>query len=423
MIEIGFPAVDKGTNSPNLFYAPKSSESAVPPFSNGARDDLLQRRALSVATRFWAEQPMVEQVLVWAWDGRPWPDFPARNEVWSDGDNWQFGHWLNGRTGLIDLSETVEDMALKSGTQIEARRVSGVLDGFAIEGVTSLASALSPLVTAYEFEVLDGEAGLIARHEGIVSVATLSEAQTLEDSFQRTRTLLEKQPSAISLSYISGDGGYQQAVVDARSSDATSGVTFSYRLPLVMSETRANALAARMLNQDLKLDALSLALPPGQTPGLEISDRIRYQSEDWIVARIEEQGLQRQIKLRPPRLAFERVQTFDVPNAERPSIVSAEPFGKLIDSPALDHLDFVPPYIAVSASPWRGAMPIKIGPDALEMTERGVVSAPAGIGRLENTLGAAPADAWDETNVIDLFIPGEALSSRRRLGASRLARG
>ena len=91
---------------------------------------------------------MVEQVLVWAWDGRPWPDFPARNDIWSDGDNWQFGHWLNGRTGLIDLSETVEDMALKSGTQIEARRVSGVLDGFAIEGVTSLASALSPLVTA-----------------------------------------------------------------------------------------------------------------------------------------------------------------------------------------------------------------------------------------------------------------------------------
>ncbi len=412
MIEIGYPAVDKGTNSPNLFYDPKSSESAVPPFSSGARDDLLQRRALSVATRFWADQPMVEQVLVWAWDGRPWPDFPARGDVWSDGDNWQFGHWLNGRTGLIDLYETVEDMALKGDAQIDARRLSGIIDGFAIEGVTSLASALSPLATAYEFDISESANGLTAQHEGVVSSSVLSEQDTLEDSVQRTRILLDKQPSAVSLNYISGDGGYQQAVVEARASDAKTGVTLSYRMPLVMSETRAKALADRMLDQDLKFETLNLSLPPGQASGLEITDRVGYQSEDWIVARIEEQGLERHLNLRQPKLSFERVQALDFPNADLPSIVSAEPFGKFIDTPAFDHLENAPPYLAVTAAPWRGALPAKVGPEALEMTQRGIVAAPAGIGRLEASLATAPADTWDETHVIELYIPGEVLSSR-----------
>ncbi len=71
LIEIGYPAVDRGGNAPNLFYDPKSSESALPPFSRGVQDDLFQRNALAVALPFWQAQPGIEQVLVWAWDGRP----------------------------------------------------------------------------------------------------------------------------------------------------------------------------------------------------------------------------------------------------------------------------------------------------------------------------------------------------------------
>ena len=44
LTEIGVPAVDKGTNGPNVFPDPKSSESAYPPFSRGVRDDLMQAR-------------------------------------------------------------------------------------------------------------------------------------------------------------------------------------------------------------------------------------------------------------------------------------------------------------------------------------------------------------------------------------------
>ncbi|WP_206599034.1 baseplate megatron protein TIM-barrel domain-containing protein, partial [Pseudovibrio sp. WM33] len=51
--EFGCPAIDKGTNQPNVFYDPKSSESQVPYFSSGVRDDLIQRRYLRAMLEYW----------------------------------------------------------------------------------------------------------------------------------------------------------------------------------------------------------------------------------------------------------------------------------------------------------------------------------------------------------------------------------
>lgn len=42
--EAGCPAIDKGTNQPNVFFDPKSSESFAPYFSRAFPDDLIQRR-------------------------------------------------------------------------------------------------------------------------------------------------------------------------------------------------------------------------------------------------------------------------------------------------------------------------------------------------------------------------------------------
>lgn len=50
LTEFGCPAVDKGSNSPNLFIDPKSSESFLPPYSSGERDDFGQRRYLEAVS-------------------------------------------------------------------------------------------------------------------------------------------------------------------------------------------------------------------------------------------------------------------------------------------------------------------------------------------------------------------------------------
>ena len=48
----GAPAVDRGTNQPNLFIDPKSSESFLPYFSRGFRDDFIQRRYVEALCRY-----------------------------------------------------------------------------------------------------------------------------------------------------------------------------------------------------------------------------------------------------------------------------------------------------------------------------------------------------------------------------------
>ena len=51
LTELGCPAVDKGANQPSMFPDPKSSDGGVPYFSNGRRDDLIQRRYLEARAR------------------------------------------------------------------------------------------------------------------------------------------------------------------------------------------------------------------------------------------------------------------------------------------------------------------------------------------------------------------------------------
>lgn len=53
--EVGCPAVDKGGNQPNVFVDPKSSESFLPHFSAGVRDDFMQRQYLRATLEWWRD--------------------------------------------------------------------------------------------------------------------------------------------------------------------------------------------------------------------------------------------------------------------------------------------------------------------------------------------------------------------------------
>jgi hypothetical protein len=117
--EYGYPSCDRGTNQPNLFFDPRSSESGTPfwsvwdPVFGGGyaprRDRELAPLALQAMHEYWfadgnnevsgAGVPMIEQKFcsVWTWDARPFPAFPKRSDVWGDAPNWDAGHWLEGK--------------------------------------------------------------------------------------------------------------------------------------------------------------------------------------------------------------------------------------------------------------------------------------------------------------------------------------
>lgn len=114
-LEYGFANVDKATNEPNVFYAPAASASGTPFWStwqaSGAgyapqRDDLIAGLALQAVYDYWqannanvAGVPFIQWQFccAWNWDARPYPAFPARTDVWSDGSQWPVGFWLTGQ--------------------------------------------------------------------------------------------------------------------------------------------------------------------------------------------------------------------------------------------------------------------------------------------------------------------------------------
>ncbi|MCF6317397.1 MAG: glycoside hydrolase TIM-barrel-like domain-containing protein, partial [Marinosulfonomonas sp.] len=53
--ELGCPAVERGTNQPNVFYDPKSTESALPHFSRGWQDEAIQRRYIEAMLGSWGD--------------------------------------------------------------------------------------------------------------------------------------------------------------------------------------------------------------------------------------------------------------------------------------------------------------------------------------------------------------------------------
>ncbi|HEX7776472.1 MAG TPA: glycoside hydrolase TIM-barrel-like domain-containing protein, partial [Parvibaculum sp.] len=148
LTETGCPAIDKGTNEPNVFVDPKSAESAAPHYSSGTRDDFIQRAFIEAVTGYWSASgahnpvssvygaPMLDaaDIFFWTWDARPFPAFPDRTDIWADGANWRTGHWLNGRLGAAPLAALVAHVMADVGfTAFDASALAGTVDGFVID--------------------------------------------------------------------------------------------------------------------------------------------------------------------------------------------------------------------------------------------------------------------------------------------------
>src|SRR5581483_6731866 len=238
--ETGCPAVDKGANQPNVFPDPKSSASGLPYYSNGTRDDLLQRRFLEAVLSYWTpDDPdyvagsnpvsavyggrMVEApaIHVWTWDARPYPAFPYRTDVWADGENHETGHWLTGRLGGLGASDLVRAILRDYGIDIgEVDELDGCIDGYLIDNVTSARGALEPLAGLLLFEAVEsGEAIRFVRRgrKPATGIATSDLAEDGERALLAVRRAQETElPAEIALGYSDSLADYRPATASAR---------------------------------------------------------------------------------------------------------------------------------------------------------------------------------------------------------------
>jgi len=410
LTEIGFPALDKGANSPNLFYDPKSSESALPPYSNGARDDILQRRALEVSLAHWQASPIVEQAAVWCWDARPWPAFPALSDVWSDGPNYQYGHWLNGRVSIGDLSAIVTDICARGGVEVDASRLSGIVDGYVLDGVSSVRGALEPLRAAFGFIVIERGGQIVFEMQG-GAAAKIGLHELTGDGAQLTHRLLDKVPGALRLTYVDAGGEYQPATLQAVNTSGDRSYTLDAQIPMLLTEGQAELLAEHLLAKAGGGDSAKIGVSVGRSE-IEAGDLIHLEGRDpvWRVTDISD-GLARALQLEtfvPPMLGPRGAATG---NAVKPSVFGP-PELFVIDGPALPGEESdTRPLVAASAEPWPGVVRVSAGPDASALTERAVLTQRSSMGVLLGDVPAGPIGRWDRAGALEVYIPGADVAS------------
>lgn len=415
LTEIGVPALDHGTNQPNVFYDPKSSESALPAYSMGHRDDLLQRRALISALSYWQAQEMIEGVSVWCWDARPWPAFPQLGSVWTDADNWAFGHWLNGRAGLVELSTILADIGNYSPISFDVTRVDGLVEGYVIDGVATLRQAMAPLMAAFDLNCIETSNGLAMMNKSADTGAPFQPSDEIEGGRSNQHQMLDKAPKAVRINYISDDGRYGPAVAEARRKVGAIDHVETLSLPLVMGETRAKNIADRLLSNlqqpvtaSVLLGPRSLILQPGDV--IDLADDGR-----WRVEHVTDTGLTRKLDLSQARQPTPPVRDGNVPVAGDITPIAADPVLIMIDAPPIAGQ---PPalILACAADPWPGHVAVSAGADASSMLERTAFDAPSSIGQIKAEAGAGPVGRWDHSTSLIVDIDSHAFNSLSESG-------
>ncbi len=394
--EIGFAAVDKAGNAPNLFFDPKSTESGLPPFSSGERDDVIQSRLLaSVLPRLEAEG-VVSAAHVWAWDARPFPAWPAREEIWGDGANWARGHWLNGRAGLSGLSQVVAEICAAGGVSpVDTRALDGVVEGYVLDGVSSVRAALEPLQAAFGFEAVERDGTIVFRMPGEGAAQIVPPAQLGEGGLVRMRQLMDKAPQRLRLTCIDPDQDYQPMVVDARRGDGDARLVADVMLPMALSRSRAEAVARHLLDMSARMQTAEVTSGPSLA-AFETGDWIETgDGKVWRIDAVTDEGVRRQFALTEVAQSLPRargIAELGVPDA---AAVFPEPDLVVIDAPALAALPGDGPVVAAFADPWPGELAVLAGPSADDLTERARLEQPAVIGRLLSAVGTGPVGRWD----------------------------
>jgi hypothetical protein len=376
--EIGCPAIDKGTNEPNKFLDPKSSESKAPKYSTGRRDDLIQLQYLRAMAEFWddpANNPvsplygsaMVDagRAHVWAWDARPFPFFPNLAGVWSDGDNYARGHWLNGRaTGQV-LASVVADLCERSGlTEFDASGLFGVVRGYGLAGLDTARSALQPLMLAYGFDAVERDGVLRfvmrdARRKANLVRETLVRSEELEGPVELTRSPEAEMAGRVRLSFIEAEGNFDTRQVEAIFPDERSLTVSQSELPLTLTQGEGQAMVERWLAEArVARDGARFALPPSGL-GLSAGDVIGLDDNRYRIDRVEQGAFQQIDAVRVEAASYSTADAVER-RATLAPVAAATPVAvQFLDLPLLRGTEVEhAPHVAAYADPWPGPVAI-----------------------------------------------------------------
>lgn len=438
--ELGCAAVDKGTNQPNKFLDSKSSESSLPRYSNGLRDDLIQRRYLEAVLGHWRQvgnnpvsevydAPMLDlaNAYVWAWDARPFPAFPNNREQWSDGANHARGHWLNGRTGNRSLASVVEEVCRRAGVSgIDTSMLHGIVRGYVAEDVADARKALQPLMLRYGFDAVERDGVLKFVMRGLarprdLARDTLAESGEIDGLIDRLCDSEADLSGRVRVRFIQSGGDHDVATEEAVLPDAATHAVTTSELPLAMTRAEGRHTVERWLTEArLARDTVRFALPPSRM-ACGAGDVVRLAGDRgeegglYRIDRVEQSDLQliEAVRIEPEVYAPSEMADDDpAPSGFEPPVPVLPLF---LDLPLMSG-DEVPhaPYIAATATPWPGSVAVYASGSDEDYALNEIIAARAIIGQTQTPLHRARPGLWDRGAPLQVKLFGGALESRSR---------
>ncbi len=438
--ELGCPAVDKGANQPNVFVDPKSANSAVPYYSQGLRDDTMQRRFIEATLSHWDtahpdyvlgtnpnsniyNAPMVasENIHLWTWDARPYPAFPGRTDIWADGENWRTGHWLTGRLGAMGLDQLVaavlQDFGFEDFTSSE---LSGVIDGFVVDRRMSPRAALEPLARAMVFDAIDTGTQLRFRPRWRNEDAALDEDNLVREKDSALLSISRRQevelPSLITVQFNDIHQDYRRAAVTSRRLVGQSVRESTANLALVTHYGLAENIANKWLQDswlsretfDFSLPPSALAFEPGDIIGISRDGGKRALYLD----RLEDVGARKAHgRSNAPQIThgLQGAALYGAPSLPQ---VYGQPLVEFMDLPLLRGTDPAhQPHLAVFAAPWPGGQAVYQSPNLQGFQLLQNVESPARMGELLSPLDPGPVGRWSRGAGFDIQLYGGTLQS------------
>ncbi|SHH27618.1 baseplate multidomain protein megatron [Marivita hallyeonensis] len=433
--EIGCAAVDKATNQPNKFIDPKSSESTLPHYSNGLRDELIQHQYLRAVTDFWTDPdnnpvstvygaPMIDmgRAFVWAWDARPYPWFPNVDEMWSDGPNYRRGHWLNGRVSGRTLASVVSEICDRAGLQeYDVSRLYGFVRGYLAPDVADARRALQPLMMAYGFDAIERDGVLVFRNrKGMRAVPLEKHQLALHDELGfeivENRSSEAEMSGRVRLNFVEADGDYRNIAEESVLPDETTHAVAESEVPILLTRPEGRQSVERWLSEArVSRDMLRFALPLSQQ-ALGPGDVVSLPSgEDGLLARIDRVEQTTHQLVDAVRIEPEVYHPADFPEDPTPTrrFVSHGPVLPLFLDLPLIRGDEIPhaPHLAVSAAPWPGNVAVYDAADDSGYALNGIVTAQSTLGVTMTPVTKAPSGVADLANAIDVKLTSGQVAS------------
>ena len=381
--------MDKGTNQPNKFVDPKSSESGLPHYSSGRRDDVIAMQYLRAMLSYWGEgtnnpmsavygAPMVDMARahVWAWDARPFPWFPNNRSVWADGANYARGHWLSGRASARSLAGVVAEICAASGVfDVDVSDLRGVVWGYAEQSGGTGRQALQPLMLRFGFDAVD-RGGILrfVMRDGRVDAQLdrdfLCVTGDLDGVVEEVRAADAEIAGRVRVQFIEQGADFAAAAEEAvlPALDGTFGpdIVAGQELHLSMLRGEGRQVAQRWLAEaEVARDTVRFALPLSRAD-LGAGDVVRLGlmpdngvGDIYRIDRVERGAFQ---LVDAARIDPETYRPLDIADGSvrQSAFVPPVPvFPLFLDLPLMRG-DEVPhaPHLAVSAKPWPGTVAI-----------------------------------------------------------------